>query len=82
MQCLHTIFNIHWSVFVINIEVLEKTKTNSMEAILLKYRVGYVSNMRESLPAQDQTVRCAFRWPSQQRGDEEAIERLLEKKIP
>ena len=46
--CLNPILSIHWSNFVTNIKVLDKTRTKSIEDILLKsllHRVGYVSKM-------------------------------------
>lgn len=38
-RCLRIILNIHWSEFVTNIEVLEKAKVTSIEALLLKSKL-------------------------------------------
>ena len=51
-RCLRTILNIQWSEFVTNVEVLEKAKLTSIEAMLLKSQlrwVGHVSRMEDHL---------------------------------
>lgn len=52
-QCLHTIFNIYWSNFNTNTEVLVQAKTISIEALLLKSQlcwVGHFAWMQDHRP--------------------------------
>ena len=47
-RCLRSILNIHWSHFITNVEVLERAKLTSIEAMLLRSQLrwaGHVSRM-------------------------------------
>ena len=49
-RCLRSIFNIHWSDYVTNTEVLERAGITSIEAMLLKIQLrwaGHVSRMED-----------------------------------
>jgi len=49
-RCLRSIFNIHWSDYLTNVEVLEKAGITSIEATLLKIQLrwaGHVSRMED-----------------------------------
>jgi len=44
-RCLRTIVNIHWSDFTTNVEVLEQAEVSSIEAIILKYQLGWAGHV-------------------------------------
>jgi len=52
-RCLRSIFNIHWSDYITNVEVLERTGITSIEAMLMKTQLrwaGHVSRMEDHRP--------------------------------
>ena len=42
---MRTIVNIHWSDFTTNVEVLEQAEVSSIEAIILKYQLGWAGHV-------------------------------------
>ena len=81
--CLHTIFNIHCSNYVTNIDVLDQAEITSIEAMLLKSQLwwaGHVSRRgKMGLPAQDSPVWWTLHWPPWRRGTKKHFKDSLNK---